>query len=234
MRRREKSLSQSKDDIDRIASGIEGLDDLIKGGFPRGSFISVWGFDGLSETIFAKQFCFKGLERNEKVLYVATTETEYVFRRQMDEYGWDTSDKASTFTFLEIPETFLTDFNAASRLIYDKFELLKGADRCCIVMTPLVHLSPPAHTLGATKIWRDRFWRSQSVGIAVYTRGGIPTPLEVSIRASFDGVIDFLPSEKEEFDGYLRVSKLHRTKTPHEYIPFNLEPKLGIVLKRND
>ncbi len=217
-----------------MASGIEGLDDLIKGGFPRGSFISVWGFDGYAESIFSKQFCFKGLENNEKVLYVATTETEYVFRKQMEVYGWETSNITTSVNFLEIPETVLTDLNAASRLVYDKFERLKGADRCCIVMTPLVHLSPPAHTLGATKIWRDRFWRSRSVGIAVYTRGGIPTPLEVSIRASFDGVIDFLPSEKEEYDGYLRISKLHRTKTPPEYIPFILEPKIGIVLKKYD
>jgi KaiC/GvpD/RAD55 family RecA-like ATPase len=227
-------LSQSKGNVDRIASGIEGLDDLIKGGFPKGSFISVWGFDGYAESIFSKQFCYEGLKSNEKVLYVATTETEFVFQRQMDEYGWATSNMATSLNFLEIPETLLTDLNAASRLIYDEFERLKGVDRCCIVMTPLVHLSPPAHTLGATKIWRDRFWRSQSVGIAVYTRGGIPTPLEVSIRASFDGVIDFLPSEKEEHDGYVRISKLHRTKTPPEYIPFNLEPKIGIVLKKSE
>ena len=226
-------MSQSKDDVDRIASGIDGLDDLIKGGFPRGSFISVWGFDGYAESIFSKQFSFKGLERNEKVLYVATTETEFVFRKSVSEF-WDFKKTLPNFKFLEIPETVLTDLNAASRLIYDEFEHLKAPDRCCIVMTPLVHLSPPAHTLGATKIWRDRFWRSNSVGIAVYTRGGIPTPLEVSIRASFDGVIDFLPSEKEEHDGYLRISKLHRTKTPPEYIPFNLEPKIGIVLKKND
>ena len=60
-------MSQSRDDVDRITSGIDGLDDLLKGGFPRGSFISVWGFDGYAESIFSKQFCFKGLENNEKV-----------------------------------------------------------------------------------------------------------------------------------------------------------------------
>ncbi|TFG14048.1 ATPase, partial [Candidatus Thorarchaeota archaeon] len=43
----------SEFEIERIKTGITGLDDLIEGGFPRGDIILVAGKAGTGKTIFA-------------------------------------------------------------------------------------------------------------------------------------------------------------------------------------
>ena len=217
--------------MEKVRSGIPGLDETIEGGFPKGSFLSIWGFDGYAETILAEQFVYYGAKNNEKCLYVATTETEYIVKRSMEEFGWNVEpyiDKS--LKILEIPSQMFNDLNAVSRFLLKEVEKLGGVDRLGIVVTPLVHLSPPSYTLLSTRVWRERLWQYESVGMAIYTKGGIPPSLEVAARTIYDGIIDLVPSDVEKYDGYLRVSKLHRTKFTHKYMPFKIEREKGIVL----
>jgi len=43
---------------DRVASGIDGLDELLGGGFPRGGLIILAGNPGVGKTIFSAQFLY--------------------------------------------------------------------------------------------------------------------------------------------------------------------------------
>jgi archaellum biogenesis ATPase FlaH len=47
-------------EIERCKTGIPGLDDLLRGGFPRGSAIVITGTPGTAKTIFALQFVVNG------------------------------------------------------------------------------------------------------------------------------------------------------------------------------
>jgi len=42
--------------IERIKTGIDGLDTLVQGGLPKGTFAVVTGGPGTGKTIFALQF----------------------------------------------------------------------------------------------------------------------------------------------------------------------------------
>jgi circadian clock protein KaiC len=42
--------------MERAPSGIYGLDEVIEGGFPRGSLIIVTGNPGTGKTVFSAQF----------------------------------------------------------------------------------------------------------------------------------------------------------------------------------
>lgn len=62
---------------DRVPTGIEGLDSLIEGGFPRGSLVLLAGNPGTGKTIFSMQFLYKGAKNyGENGIYVSFAENE--------------------------------------------------------------------------------------------------------------------------------------------------------------
>ena len=58
----------------RISSGIGGLDDLLRGGLPRGSITLVSGTPGTGKTIVCFQYIDKGLKNGEKCLFLTSDE----------------------------------------------------------------------------------------------------------------------------------------------------------------
>jgi circadian clock protein KaiC len=58
--------------IERISTGISGLDDLIEGGLPVPSLVLVSGDAGAGKTSFCTQFLFKGASLGEPGLYFLT------------------------------------------------------------------------------------------------------------------------------------------------------------------
>ena len=76
-------------EIERVPSGIPGLDPLIEGGFPKGRSILVTGEPGTGKTIFSLQFLAEGLSRGEKGIYVAADEPPFDIIEQAASMGWD-------------------------------------------------------------------------------------------------------------------------------------------------
>jgi circadian clock protein KaiC len=76
--------------IDRIKTGIPGLDELIEGGFPRGDTILVAGKAGTGKSILATQFIYKGVtEYNEPGVFVTLEESPHLIKRNMLRFGMD-------------------------------------------------------------------------------------------------------------------------------------------------
>lgn len=80
--------------MERIKSGINGLDSLINGGFPKGHSILLCGAPGTGKTIFALQFLYKGAkEYNENGIYISIEEHPRKLKAYGNEFGWsDLSD----------------------------------------------------------------------------------------------------------------------------------------------
>ena len=53
-----------------VAAGIEGLDDILRGGFPQNCLFLVSGPPGAGKTTLAMQFLLEGIRRGERCLYV--------------------------------------------------------------------------------------------------------------------------------------------------------------------
>jgi circadian clock protein KaiC len=75
--------------IERVPTGVAGLDRLIEGGFPKGRSILVTGEPGTGKTIFGLQFLLDGLRRGEKGVYVAADEEPGDILEQASSLGWD-------------------------------------------------------------------------------------------------------------------------------------------------
>jgi len=106
--------------VETIPSGIEGLDELLSGGFPKGRVILVVGGPGAGKTIFASQFLYNGIIRNnESAVFVSLDEAQSHFYEEMLKFGWDFKKAEEEGKFLFVDATRL------SRLAIIKEKMLK-------------------------------------------------------------------------------------------------------------
>jgi circadian clock protein KaiC len=78
------------EDFERKPTGIEGLDNMIEGGIPRGDCVLVTGGPGTGKSTFAIQFLVTGCTGfDETGVYVTFEEREHKVIRNMKRFGWD-------------------------------------------------------------------------------------------------------------------------------------------------
>jgi len=58
----------------QVPTGVDGLDQLIEGGFQRGSLILLAGNTGTGKTVFGAKFLCKGVDLGETGVYVSFAE----------------------------------------------------------------------------------------------------------------------------------------------------------------
>ncbi len=75
--------------MDRVPSGIKGLDELLGGGFPEGRCILLVGSPGAGKTTFALQYLYHGAMRGETGLYVSLDEHPDLVKQNLASYNWD-------------------------------------------------------------------------------------------------------------------------------------------------
>src|SRR5688500_3911827 len=78
------------DSADAVASaGIEGLDDILRGGFPQNCLSLISGAPGSGKTTLAMQFLLEGAARGERCLYITLSETATEIQKVARSHGWD-------------------------------------------------------------------------------------------------------------------------------------------------
>lgn len=92
-----------------VHSGVEGLDDLVSGGFPKGRVILVVGGPGTGKTILASQFLWKGISQyGENSVLVSLDENQHHFYEEMMKFGWDFKKAEEEGKFLFVDATRLS------------------------------------------------------------------------------------------------------------------------------
>ncbi|MEM7825086.1 MAG: ATPase domain-containing protein [Candidatus Aenigmatarchaeota archaeon] len=76
-------------EIERIDSGIPGLDKLMEGGFVKGSTNLIAGSAGTCKTIFSMQFILHGLQKGEPGVYITLEQKPEDILEDMAIFGWD-------------------------------------------------------------------------------------------------------------------------------------------------
>lgn len=96
----------STNNKDRVPTGIAGLDDLIEGGFPRGSTALVAGSTGTGKTIFGLHYIYNGAAKyNEPGVFVSLEQTDEELRTQAKRFGWDLAklEKENKLALVKVP-----------------------------------------------------------------------------------------------------------------------------------
>ncbi|MGD8506559.1 MAG: ATPase domain-containing protein [Candidatus Bathyarchaeota archaeon] len=90
--------------VRKVETGIAGLDEMLRGGFPEGRMILVIGGPGTGKTIFCSQFLHHGVtKQEEKTVYISLDETKSHFLEEMSTFGWNFKDleEGKRFTFID-------------------------------------------------------------------------------------------------------------------------------------
>lgn len=213
--------------IQRIPTGISGLDELIENGFPQESLILVAGSPGAGKTTIAAQFIFEGANKfHEKGLYVCFAETKTSLTRNLLRFGWDFEklEREGKVGILDLSTTkepgiqsnlnlILEKINdtGARRLVIDSFTAFSMALTEPTDVRFLIHLLYRfLQRVGCTTIMiSDTPWGSQRIGSGVeeFIADGI-----ILMQTRFD--------EKGNLRRTLNILKMRSTnhsKRTHEY-----------------
>jgi len=79
----------TKTESDRVSTGIEKLDWLLSGGFPKNSTILISGTPGSGKTIMCYHYIAEGLKNGENCLYLTSDERVDNILKQAKELGFD-------------------------------------------------------------------------------------------------------------------------------------------------
>ncbi len=150
------SLQQVTKFSDRASTGIVGLDDMIEGGFPRGSLILLAGSPGSGKTIASAHFLYHGAKNlDENGVYVSFAERKKFFFDNMEKFDLDfeTLEKQGRFKFLDMMTTgegamsstlnvILEEVLAvnATRLVIDSFTAMAQAFKKKIDARIILHM----------------------------------------------------------------------------------------------
>jgi KaiC/GvpD/RAD55 family RecA-like ATPase len=113
---------------EKIVTGIQGLDELIGGGIPRGRVILVIGGPGTGKTIFAAQFLHSGIkDKNENGIFVSLDEGKNHFYSEMQQFGWDFKKAEDDRKFAFIDATRMSRVAMLKEKLYkEETRSLKG------------------------------------------------------------------------------------------------------------
>jgi KaiC/GvpD/RAD55 family RecA-like ATPase len=75
--------------MEKVSTGISGLDEMLFGGVIEGRSYLIVGGPGTGKTIMSMQFLMDGVAKGERCLYVALEEQASKLKEDMDMLGWD-------------------------------------------------------------------------------------------------------------------------------------------------
>jgi KaiC/GvpD/RAD55 family RecA-like ATPase len=140
--------------LERVKTGVKGLDELLSGGVPKESITLISGPPGSGKSIFCYQFIAKGVEQGEKCLYLTLDKKIDGLLLQAEELG---------LNFQPAIESGLAKFlflNINKKLIYETMvnEILSGNYSRVVLdsITPLsempIYVNNPEFTSEANNI----------------------------------------------------------------------------------
>jgi KaiC/GvpD/RAD55 family RecA-like ATPase len=133
--------------MDRLSTGIQGLDNLIEGGIPEGFNVLISGAPGTGKTILGLQFIHDGVKNGEPGIYVSFEQFREDIIRQAEQFGWSDIRNEKLFSLLSIKHKDIQSFMSYLR---DEVEAKKAKrlviDSLSVVSVYTNILEDPEHT----------------------------------------------------------------------------------------
>ncbi|OGS41598.1 MAG: KaiC domain-containing protein [Euryarchaeota archaeon RBG_16_62_10] len=224
--------------VNRVRTGVDGLDEMLQGGLPENHITVVMGSFGTGKTTLGLQFIVEGLRKDEPCIFISLEEDRDSIVKNASAFGWDLgpsidtkklglfklepSDAKTTITRIksELPK-FVKTFGA-KRVVLDSVSLLNMMfsdenER----RSNLFNLCQLLRSTGATALLtaevKDENPRASRDGLAEYTADGV---LLLQSDENKDG---------GEVQLTIRILKMRRTAHSRRVKPYSITDK-GIVV----
>jgi KaiC/GvpD/RAD55 family RecA-like ATPase len=178
--------------IERVATGIPGLDELVEGGFPRGDTILIAGRAGTGKSILATQFLYNGATQyGEPGVLVTLEEPPHLIRRNMLRFGFDLAKLEEENMLALVDLSPSKDATPVTIGEYPSFDLsgleaiiMNHVNRLGAKRVVLDTLSIMAYKFKSRDILREEFFKL----CAHLTKGNRTLLLTSEIPANHDGL----------------------------------------------
>ncbi len=234
------SLKQTS--VERVTTGIIGLDDKMQGGLVKGSVNLVVGKAGTGKTQFCSSFIYAGAKNGEPGLYITTEESVDGIKDDIKAmFGWDFNeleqaglvkfisikpvipDKSTTSDITMITRSYILNVInkislavkelGAKRLVIDSISVLEMfIDDKYLARVALMNLTDKLRQLGVTTVMSGEIPET-SEGLS--GSGIIEYLVDTVIK------LDFVPVS-EEFKRTLTIRKMRRTNHSTLIHPFEI------------
>jgi len=235
--------------VERVKSGIPGLDEILHGGIPKRNVVLLSGGPGTGKSIFGQQFLYYGLLNNEPGVLVALEEHPAQIRINMSQFGWDTRkfEERGMFTIVDAFTGGIGEYAKREkyvvRAIDDVHSLVEvvrqaikdlNAKRVVIDSVTTLYITKPAVARSVVMLLKRVLSGLGCTSILVsqvsVTERGFGGP---GVEHAADGIIRL---DLDEYDGELRRSlivwKMRGTSHSMRRHPFDITDK-GIVVYPN-
>ena len=228
--------------MERVKTGIPGLDELLSGGIPKGSNVLVAGGPGTGKTILATQYLYNGgLQYGEPGLFVTLEGNVRDIAWNMESFQWDIKalQDQGMFNIYRLSMEFMKDRARleeklteqldeiakevesinAKRLVIDSTTVFGAYMETSMLRTTLFKLTDRLKTFGCTTLLTSETQSNKNV----YSAFGVEEFVVDGVLALY-----FSPPNRSLF-----VRKMRGTthdKNPH---PLEITPK-GIVVNPRD
>ncbi|MRN39650.1 MAG: AAA family ATPase [Nitrosopumilales archaeon] len=208
--------------LERISTGVPGLDSLIEGGIPKGSTLMVVGNSGSGKTILCSHFLYDGLTaKEEKGLYISFSESKAQFYANIKTLGmdFDKFERQTKFAFLDFAsltkdgiQDALEEILATIRTINPKRVILDSFSAISLAFEHQSEARTTIHVL-LGKILRSEGITSILVMEIPYGKENMGSGIEESV---VDGIIQLDHREDNVLPIILRVFKMRGTSINRE------------------
>jgi circadian clock protein KaiC len=236
--------------IERVSTGVQGLDEKMEGGLVKGSVTLVTGKTGTGKTAFCASFLYAGALRNEPGVYVTAEEREEDIKKDIQAmFGWDFGalEEKKLIKFLSIRPQFPGKVVTGEELgrfiklyVFDLLERIEkaiekiNAKRLVLDSVSIIEMFIKDEYLCRVAMIQlmDRL---RELGVTSIVTGTVP---ETSEALSGGGIVEFIADAiikldfvpvAEEFKRTLTIRKMRRTDHSIYIHPFEIT-KTGLKI----
>lgn len=236
--------------VERVVTGIAGLDEILNGGIPKRNVVLLSGGPGTGKSILGQQYLYNGLLREEPGVLVVLEEHPVQVRISMSQFGWDVRAYEEKKTFA-IVDAFTAGIGEAAKrekyVVRDPgdFQLLLdvlrdaindvNAERAVVDSVSTLYITKPTMARGMIlqlkKVLSGMGCTSILISQVSVTERGFGGP---GVEHAADGIIRL---DLDEVDGELKRSiivwKMRGTSHSMRRHPFVITNK-GIEIKATE
>lgn len=228
--------------MERVKTGIPGLDKLIEGGFPANSSILLIGPPGCGKSTMSQQFIFEGLKTKQPGLYVTLDVSPKEIIESMENFGWKLNSYKDRLKFIdayswrigktegEYTLTNLGNVNELNIAISEVIKILDGSKIKRNILDSVSTLLLYADPVLVVKLIPVIIAKAKDAGytqLFILEEGVHDEKTVSTLNYVTDGVIEFKMEEDKRF---LRIVRMKATDHKRDWVEFNITNK-GIIIK---